>query len=86
MIRDNYPTSLGNPVKGSWFMWAYQKISNNLELPKLKITYKVSEKAKSKFEEALKIRRENLENDKNKITNKSKIVNLILIRLYISSN
>ena len=26
-----------------------QKISNNLELPKLKITYKVSEKAKSKF-------------------------------------
>ena len=26
-----------------------QKISNDLELPKLKITYKVSEKAKSKF-------------------------------------
>ena len=26
-----------------------QKMSNNLELPKLKITYKVSEKAKSKF-------------------------------------
>jgi len=29
LVRDNYPTSLGNRVKGSWFMWAYQKISNN---------------------------------------------------------